>query len=88
MVADTIQSEAKYTMTAFTNYLNDYFSRPGSLSQREVADRAGIHFVNLNRIVRGHQVPSLTTAEAIANATGSNLGRILKNSEKRELVSA
>ncbi len=88
MLAEQVQHEASESMTAFQQYLANYFSRPGSKTQKEIAEKAGIHFVNLNRIVKGHSVPSLTTAEAIAAATGSSLARILKKSEKRELVSA
>lgn len=80
--------QANESMTAFQTYLSNYFAQNGAPSQSEIAEKAGISRVNLNRIVMGHAVPSLTTAEAIAAATGSTLGRILKKSEKRQLVSA
>jgi DNA-binding XRE family transcriptional regulator len=88
MLATQVQREANESMTAFQDYLSDFFDRPGSPSQSVVAAKAGISRVNLNRIIKGHVTPSLITAEAIAAATGSTLGRILKKSEKRGLVSA
>lgn len=88
MLATEIQRDANETMSVFQNYLTEYFDRAGAPSQSEIAARAGISRVNLNRILNGHVVPSLLTAEAIATATGSTLSRILKKSEKRDLVSA
>lgn len=88
MLTDTIQHEVATAMQAFTDYLTDYFSKADALSQGQVARKAGIHRVNLNRIVNGHQVPSLTTAEAIAAATGSTLSKILKKSFSREAIHA
>lgn len=88
MRAIQIQTEVDETMTAFQQYLKSYFKRPGALTQKEIAEKAGIHWVTLNRLVNGKHVPSLEDAEAIVAATGSTLGRILKKSEKRHLVSA
>lgn len=76
------------TMSAFRAYLRDYFARPGAPSQGEVARRAGLSRVQLNRIVQGHSVPTLPTAEALAIATGSTLSRILKTSVRKELVAS
>jgi len=88
MLAIEIQHEAEESMTAFQNYLVSFFTRPGAPSQGEIAERAGITRENLNRILRGKQRPSLDKAEAIALATGTTLGKILKKSEKRSLVTA
>ena len=84
----TIAQEANETMSAFQKYLCEFFDRPGSPPQAVIAERAGISRENLNRIIKGHQRPALDKAEAIALATGTTLGRILKKSERRELISA
>lgn len=88
MLSAAIQHEATESMKLFQDYLAAYFAKPGSLSQGEVADKAGIHRVNLNRIINGKQIPSLPHAEAIASATGSTLASILRKSRNRELISA
>lgn len=69
-------------MSNFQRFLCDYFKRHNALSQRELARRAGVSHVFLNRIVKGHAKPSVEIAERIADATGSTLGKVLSKMEK------
>lgn len=87
MLATEIAIEADLAMNSFCRYLTSYFKRKGSLSQPEVARRAGISRVHLNRIANGHAEPTLPIAEKIAVATGSSLAKILeKNSRMRSMI--
>lgn len=65
-------------MNTFPDHLSKYFKQPGAMTQQQVARQAGIHFVNLNRILHGHTTPSLNTAIAIADVIGFDLGLLLK----------
>lgn len=44
--------------------------KKNGVSQAELSRRSGIHFTTINRILRGHVDPSLTTAERLAVAAG------------------
>jgi transcriptional regulator with XRE-family HTH domain len=71
-------------MNLFQKYLKSYFSKEGALSQTEVAKRACVSRVFLNRIVNRRAVPTLPVAEKIATATGSPLSTILRKMKKIE----
>lgn len=86
MLAQAIQHDANATMNGFREYLCEYFDRDGSLSQRQLAKKAGISHVFLNRVIQGHSIPTLPIAEKIATATGSTLGTILRKIEKMQLA--
>lgn len=86
MLTTEIPQEQNEIMDGFRDYLCEYFDRPGSLSQRQLAKRAGISHVFLNRVVQGHSIPSLPIAEKIVAATGSTLGKVLSKIEKMQLV--
>jgi len=47
--------------------------------QGEVAERAGISRVYLNRVLNGGAVPSLEIAERIADAAGFSLSEVLSS---------
>jgi len=70
-------------MNELQKHLADYFNRGDSPSQQVVADSAGISRIALNRILHGHQQPSLSTAENIATATGTTLSKILRKYQKK-----
>ena len=38
------------------------------ISQRQLAEDAGIHYVTVNRILRGHLCPTIDVCEKIADA--------------------
>lgn len=40
------------------------------LTQRQLADKAGIHHSTISRLVRGHRIPSLRTVTSLAHALG------------------
>lgn len=40
------------------------------LTQRQLADKAGIHHSTISRLVRGHRMPSLRTVTSLAHALG------------------
>ena len=86
MLVVDFQSVENETMNVFRDYLTDYLSRPGALSQRKLAARAGISHVFLNRVILGKSTPSLPIAERIVFATGSTLGRVLAKIEKTQSV--
>lgn len=46
------------------------------VNQRELARRSGVHWVTVNRVVRGHIVPSIPVAERLAAAVGLPLSKI------------
>lgn len=46
-------------------------------SQRHFAERAGISYVFLNRILKGHSNPTLETCDKIADALGFKLEELL-----------
>ena len=87
MTGDVIQRQAEATVESFVAYLEAYFGRDNALSQREVARRAQISYVYLNKILHSKAVPTLPIAERIAAATGSSLGSILRNPKKVALAS-
>lgn len=86
MLATDDQHFCDHIMHGFREYLTDYFQRDNSLSQRQLAKKAGISHVFLNRVIQGHSIPSLPIAEKIVTATGSSLGRVLSKIEKMQLV--
>ena len=86
MLAAAIEIEAMESMQAFRDYLCQYFSRPGAMTQGKVAENAGISRVFLNRVLQGHSEPTLPIAEKIATATGSSLATILRKSKNRAAV--
>ena len=47
-----------------------YASEAAGISQRELARRSGVHFVTVNRIVRGVQDPGVQQCERIAAGLG------------------
>lgn len=61
--------------------LRTYIERSG-VSQREIAQRAGMSAVHLNRIVRGHAVPSLSMSADIARAIGCELAILVGHTKK------
>ena len=68
-------------MSSLQKYLVEFFAKPNAPTQREIADKARVSRVFLNKIVRGHSSPSIPIAERIADATGKKLSAILKKYE-------
>lgn len=87
MLTNYVQQQADATVKSFVDYLAAYFAREDSLSQREIARRANISYVFLNKILHKKATPSLPIAERIAAATGSSLSAILRNSKRVALAS-
>jgi transcriptional regulator with XRE-family HTH domain len=51
----------------FRSNLNAVCEQRG-VSQRALAERAGLHWTGVNRILQGHTDPSLSTCERLAEA--------------------
>jgi transcriptional regulator with XRE-family HTH domain len=49
------------------------------ISQRDLADKAGVHFTTVSRVLMGHIEPSVPLAEQLAEATGISLEKILRD---------
>ena len=47
------------------------------ISQQELSRKADVHYVTVNRILRGHVVPTIPIAERLANALGFTLEKFL-----------
>ncbi|MEK7780472.1 MAG: helix-turn-helix transcriptional regulator [Verrucomicrobiota bacterium] len=69
--------------------LSDAFSRlvkkhreARSLSRVALAEAAGLHQTYIGLLERGERSPSLDTADAIAKALGSTLGKLIAEAEK------
>lgn len=52
------------------------------VTQRELADRSGVTFTYVNRILLQKQTPSLEICDRIADALGVNLSKLLEKSKK------
>lgn len=50
-----------------------WFLEEFGISQRVFAERVGISYPNLNRILKGHAVPGLDTCETIASACSQSI---------------
>lgn len=48
------------------------------ISQRELARRAGLTHVHVNRVLQGKAEPSLAVCESLAKAVGQDLGDMLR----------
>lgn len=48
------------------------------LNQREIARKSGLHFVSVNRIFQGRQLPPLETIEVLAKVCGVPLEKIFR----------
>jgi transcriptional regulator with XRE-family HTH domain len=58
------------------------------MSQSELARRAGVDRVNLNRIERGYHVPHAATLEAIAAALGTTPERLREGDDLAHVLDA
>jgi transcriptional regulator with XRE-family HTH domain len=58
------------------------------MSQSELARRAGVDRVNLNRIERGYHVPHAATLEAIATALGTTPERLREGDDLTPVLDA
>lgn len=67
------------TVAALDNFRENLQRRCDAegISQQELARKSGVHYVTINRILRGHTVPTLPVAEALAKAAGLALEKIL-----------
>lgn len=69
------------TVAALDNFRKNLIRRCESegISQQELARKSGVHYVTINRIFRGHAVPTIPVAERLAKAAGLALEKILAN---------
>lgn len=67
------------TVAALDNFRDNLRRRCESqgISQQELSRKSGVHYVTINRILRGHTVPTIPVAEALARAAGIALEKIL-----------
>lgn len=61
----------------FRDRLDKFLKIDGAPSQRKIAIDAEIHYVHLNKIVRGHVVPGLDLADKICRAIGTYLDEFI-----------
>lgn len=61
-------------MPMLDNFLENVRSRMElkGWNQRELADKSGLHFTTINRILNGNLDPSLETCERLAKSLGMN----------------
>ena len=69
------------TVAALDNFRENLRKRceKTRISQRELARRADVHFVTVNRILTGDMEPTVPLAERLAVAVGSTLEKILRD---------
>lgn len=56
--------------------------RRAGITQAELAERAGLHFVSISRILNGKTVPSVDTCEVLARAVGMEESRVFSKPKK------
>jgi len=61
----------------FRERLVEFFETDGAPSQRAVARSVDMHYVHLNKILKGHVVPGLDLADRICRAIGSYLDQFI-----------
>ncbi len=47
------------------------------ISQQELSRKSDVHYVTINRILRGHAIPTIPIAERLAKAVGFPLEKFL-----------
>lgn len=70
-------ASTKSAEDTFRERLVEFLDMDGAPSQRALAIRAEIHFVHLNKIVKGHVVPGLDLADKICRAIETYLDEFI-----------
>jgi transcriptional regulator with XRE-family HTH domain len=71
----------------FRHQLREAMQRAG-ISQRQLAEKAETSYSGINRILQGHQAPTLELADRLADALGIPLISLLEKNSRRVAKSA
>lgn len=77
-------------MAALENFranLRSRMAREG-VSQRVLADRAGVHYTYINRVLAGAQNPSIDICERLGDAIGATVAELVQPPKKNSARSA
>lgn len=81
-------ASTKSAEDTFRDRLSEFLALEGAPSQRQIAADAHMHYVHLNKIIKGKIVPGIDMADRICRAIGSYLDEFIDDQfEVSKLIS-